>query len=198
MNRYARVLAVTSAVGMQIVPPNVPSVLAQSQTIEITGSKLACGPSQILVNGFCQYGSISDYSAGGGSGYGGSGSYIPENEAQQIAMAVGVMTDVCKNPLATQATKNTSSQSDTTERWLAAMQLFSVNKASSFRNITHPIQAIVVNGRTSSVGFTITYSDGAKETWVVNPFLSSALLLDQPLPGMSAPTKPAGSSCNAG
>lgn len=69
---------------MQAVPVYQGSLLAQTSSVVITGSKLSCPIGQVLVNGYCQYGSLSNYS--GGSGVGGGG-YIPESEAQVAGLS---------------------------------------------------------------------------------------------------------------
>jgi hypothetical protein len=147
------------------------------------------------VNGRCQYGSVSDYSSGSSSG---SGASIPENKAF-LAGGSSLLSDVCTNPIATDSTKNTSSLSDLTGRWLAVSRLYTAQNLWKSSNLITK-GPIVFQGRTYQGYFTVTYSDSAKEKWVVAVPLGSTAtaLVQDPLPGLTPPTKPAGSSCKPG
>jgi hypothetical protein len=194
MSKYIKTLAVaTSVLSTHVAPPFSSTATAQ-QVIEITGQR-ECGSGQIRVNGWCQYPSGSGYSSGSSSG---SGSSIPENEAT-LARGSGVLSDVCTSPAATESTKNTSSLSDITGRWLAASQLFTAQNLWNSSNLVTK-GPIVFQGRTYQGYFTVTYSDGATEKWAVAVPLGSTAtaLVPDPLPGLTPPTKPAGSSCKPG
>jgi hypothetical protein len=194
MNRGLRVLASISLVGLSGLPAMMPQVHAQTQTVIITYTR---PPPNCNNTGTCIE-TGSGYSSGGNGG--GGGGYIPENEASDTTVAAA-NGDVCKNRLASPTTRSTHSLSDQNTRYEAAMQLFNAIKLfQDLRAISQPYQ-FVENGVAMVVsGFAITYSDGAKEAWVVKSDYrtSSVSLLDLPLPNMTPPTKPAGSSCQAG
>lgn len=84
--------------------------------------------------------------------------------------------------------------SDPTSRYLAAVDLYNTIEMQNLWPMYGSASRIVVivDGRNYQ-GFTITYADGATETWMVNPghFASSVKLFDAPLPGSLKPADPA-------
>lgn len=95
------------------------------------------------------------------------------------------MSNVCNAPVS-QAARSTKSSSDVTSRWLAAQEVFNVIQSKNLWTFYHQSingLSFLMNG-VKYTGFKVTYSDGARETWAVNPGFrtSSVKLLDQPLP----------------
>jgi hypothetical protein len=136
------------------------------------------------------FGAGVEYTGGGG----------PGNVGYAIASArerAFNMSNVCNAPVSPGA-RATTANSDVTSRWLAAQEVFNVIQS---RNLYPLYQqsinslSFLMNGVKYS-GFKITYSDGARETWAINPGFrtSSVKLLDQPLPNSLKPGAEAG--CN--
>lgn len=106
--------------------------------------------------------------------------------------------------LVSNAARSTTSTSDVTSRWLAAQEVFTFIKnagnLAQYREISRSLTFIIDGKRYD--GFTVTYADGARETWAVNPghATSSVKLLDQPLPNSLEPYegKAETPKCNVG
>lgn len=95
-------------------------------------------------------------------------------------------SDVCKNPAVSTATKQATGSSDVTDRWLAAQDLFRQIQLSNlwtfYGQATGGI--VIIIDTKQYTGFRVTYRDGSKETWLVNPGFrtSSFALFDTPAP----------------
>lgn len=105
-------------------------------------------------------------------------------------------TDVRCSAVASSNTRQTTSMSDTTERYLAAYQLFTAINASKglfgIRAAMGGSPPELYNGKYHAT-FTITYIDGGSEKWVVAPGISPSLLFEAnvaPLPSGDGVAKP--------
>jgi hypothetical protein len=113
--------------------------------------------------------------------------YMAQAVVAQIAISY---SSVCRNPLLSAEAKATTSQSDTTFRWLASQEMYNTFILKNIWNLYQqqaPIK-IIINGH-SYKGFTVTYKDGGQETWVVNPAasISTMKLFETPAPGSQKP-----------
>jgi hypothetical protein len=110
---------------------------------------------------------------------------------------------VCIAPVST-AAKSTLSTSDTTNRWLAAQEVYTYIVTSGNLSLINGLYrdlSFVIDGRNYK-GFTVSYADGVRETWAVTPnaATSSVKLLDEPMPNSQEPYKNSVSTpkCNVG
>ncbi len=80
-----------------------------------------------------------------------------------------------------------------TARWLAAQEVFTFIKnagnLANYREMTRSLN-FIIDGKQYQ-GFAVTYADGVRETWAINPghATSSVRLLDEPLPNSMEPYK---------
>ena len=159
------------------------------QVVEITGTRINWGGGTFNFAFYELSGVIANETQSYWNGY-------------QMALAVaGQITisysSVCRNPLISAAAKATTSQSDTTDRWLASQEMYNSFILKGLWNVYRnnaPIN-IIINGQ-SYQGFSVTYRDGGQETWVVNPgaATSSVKLFDTPAPDSQKPPG-SGPSC---
>jgi len=141
--------------------------------------------------------SVSDSTnlTGSGSGIGGA---ILAAKARAIDMA-----NVCKNPFISNDAKQTTSATDTTNRWLAAQEVFNSIQAMSmwsmYQNAYGGGIYLIIDTKTYS-GFKVAYADGSSEVWLVNPGFrtSTVKLFDNPIPDSLTPRVGGTSSCAAG
>ena len=163
---------------MRILSAGVTTV---DQVVEITGSRINWGTGFFNTSFFELSGVIQAEMAG---------TYWAYGQALVVAARITVsFSSVCQNPFVSAATKNTTSQSDTIDRYLAAVDMYKVflakNLWNAYRN-NAPIN-IIINGKTYQ-GFSVTYKDGAQETWVVFPDpRASVKLFDTPAPDSQKP-----------
>lgn len=124
---------------------------------------------------------------------------IPALDPQKFAAATKNRT-VCSTELAlSQATRQTTSQSDVNDRWLAAQNVFANLHTRGW------LLSLLIGGprlQTSPGGthgiFIVMYADGYWESWLVAPGwqTSTIKLLDQPMPNsMKGPATGPGSTC---
>lgn len=110
-------------------------------------------------------------------------------------------SNVCTNPAISRSARQTTSTSDTTNRWLAAQELFNSLTAKGLWGMylsAYGGLAVVING-TRRPAYKVIYADGASEVWVVNPnhATSSVKLYDTPAPNSLTAPVPA-VACNNG
>lgn len=110
---------------------------------------------------------------------------------QQRSRAID-MSSVCKNPAISTEAKAITSGNGPTNRWLAAQEMF--NTLLAQKMLTFYYQAsnisVLIEGKAYQA-FRVTYADGAKETWIINPLYSSSSfkLFDLPAPdSLTAPS----------
>jgi hypothetical protein len=132
-----------------------------------------------------------------GSWPSGPGGGVPGAGPLEIAEARSMAT-VCSNkiPLSA-AARQTTSASDVTSRWLAAQEVFNAIQVKG-RVIALILGSGVYNfGVNNRRVFIVSYADGARESWLVNPaYLSSSVkLMDQPLPNSQYPNNGAFPTC---
>ncbi|GKT15687.1 hypothetical protein AVHY2522_08985 [Acidovorax sp. SUPP2522] len=119
--------------------------------------------------------------------------------AQMSAIESG--TSVCVARVSSGA-KSTTRNSDVTNRWLAAQEVFNymtnLGTMDSYRDFARDFK-ISMNGVTYN-GFTVSYADGSRETWAINPGYkySSIKLIDTPYPDSINTNKPSHRKCNEG
>src|SRR5258706_9449444 len=118
--------------------------------------------------------------------------------AQQRLKALD-MSNVCKNPAISAAARQTTKDTDVTNRWLAAQEVFtSIQNAKmwTFYQQATNSMSVIING-VKYPAFIVTYSDGYSEKWAVSPnwAFSAVKLFDQPMPGSLAPPSGSSSSC---
>lgn len=124
-------------------------------------------------------GGVGGSATGGGEGIGGS-------EPVEVAAVDPTKTpDARCNPLATEATKKTTSVAPAESRYAAAQQLYT---AISARNGGTGAAAIGRSPQYNYYGtmrptFTMTYADGGSERWVVSTLVPPALIIDANVPG---------------
>lgn len=111
---------------------------------------------------------------------------------RQLMAKAASASDVRCVPTLTPAAKTTTSQNSTTDRWLAANQLYTTVQGSAqifgFLFNRRPMITNPADGRAYQ-GYRVTYADGGQETWYVSPNAqySSVKLLDQPMDGSLKP-----------
>ncbi|GKS95002.1 MULTISPECIES: hypothetical protein [unclassified Acidovorax] len=119
--------------------------------------------------------------------------------AQMSAIESG--TSVCLARVSSGA-KSTTKNSDVTNRWLAAQEVFNdmtnLGTLDAYRDFARDFK-ISMNGVTYN-GFTVSYADGSRETWAINPGYkySSIKLIDTPFPDSININKPTHRKCNQG
>lgn len=108
-------------------------------------------------------------------------------------------------PHISDAARSTTSTSDVLSRWLAAMEVFNYLKMASLLEKAFEAgvpRMFMFNGKEYSP-FEVSYADGVKEIWPVNPayYYSSVKLLDEPFPNSQTPYDPSKEDqpkCNIG
>lgn len=110
---------------------------------------------------------------------------------QQRSRAID-LSSVCTNPAISADAKATTSTTGPTNRWLAAQEMF--NTLLAQKMLTFYYQSlnisVIIDGKAYQA-FRVTYADGAKESWIVNPgyATSSIKLFDSPAPdSLTAPS----------
>ena len=109
-----------------------------------------------------------------------------------IARAGG-FSSACTNPALPDSLRYNTSNSDATSRWLTAQALYNSALASRMLDFWvsrgAPI-SLLIDGK-SYKGYTVYYSDGFSEVWVVNPGASTSTikLFDTPVPDSLIPPR---------
>lgn len=158
-----------------------------TQTIVITGTRIIWGPGNFDINPSEATIMVAESTVNSGS---------IGNAITQAKLKAVDLSDVCKNPGATNATKGITSSSDKTARWEAATNLFNIIQAERMWGMYGAAYGginIIIDSK-SYTGFKVRYADGATETWVLTPnwAVSSMRLFDDPAPGSLTPSTRAG------
>ena len=103
------------------------------------------------------------------------------------------LSDVCNAPVSAMA-KEITGDSDMLSRWFAAQEVFNIMQQRNLINLYHMGAKIqIVMAGVKYYGFSVKYSDGFTEVWVVTPNagVSSVKLFDTPMPdSLMAPDSP--------
>jgi hypothetical protein len=105
-----------------------------------------------------------------------------------VAIMSNTLPDLCKNIYMNSELRKTTSKSDVTTRWLAAQASYVTSEQKGLFSLLKQLggsngMAIIMNGVQYN-GWSVTYSDGVREIWAINPAasISSVKLMDQPMP----------------
>ncbi|MDA8523433.1 hypothetical protein [Acidovorax sp. NCPPB 4044] len=131
------------------------------------------------------------------------GSSVTGDGIDLLAQMDGIkrMTSVCIAPVS-KAAKSTTKNSDVTDRWLAAQEVFNnmqtIGTIDTYREFASGLKILI--GGVKYDGFIVSYADGSRETWAINPSYkySSVKLIDTPFPDSINKNTPSNRTCNTG